>query len=532
MNTKTVAYYRVSSREQKEEGYSIEAQQKRVKEYADKKGLEVAKEFIEIETAKKAGRKVFGEMIDFISSNENINGIIAHKVDRLCRNFKDFTIVDELAIKAFFVEEEFAENATGKLTFGMKVLLAKHYIDNLSDEVKKGMREKVEQGGYPHKPPFGYSVDASVMPHKIIPDQVESVIIQKIFEYYANGTYSIKLLKERLVKEDLGKKKNGHELAKSDLAKILRNPFYYGSFNWNGDIWSNKGSYIPIVDKDIWNKVQVVLDEQNKPKIRKHNFTYSMLMKCGGCGSAITAERKTKYYKGTNREVSYTYYHCTRPYHSKVKCHQKPISESDLELELVKVIESIDLSSEVALVLKNILKESHTEEEEFHTNSITALRRQQDDQQTKLDRLLDGYLDGTLSKEVYEFKNKQLTDEKENTLNQLQKHENGNKVYFEQVENFINLCNIAPKIYSESSNTQYKRDLLKFIVLDLYLKDKKVRPVYQFPFHELLKHRQNETWSGREESNLRYRTPSAMCCHYTTPRFGGNYMTTYNRLQL
>lgn len=517
MNIKSVAYYRVSSREQKEEGYSIEAQQKKVKEYSDKKGLFVVREFTEIETAKKAGRRVFREMMEFIKTND-IQAIVCHKVDRLCRNFKDYVEIDDLGIKSYFVEEEFAENATGKLTFGMKVLLAKHYIDNLSDEVKKGMREKVEQGGYPHKPPFGYMVDSSTTPHKIVPDPTESLIIQKIFELYATGSYSILLLKEKISEEGFGNKKNGHPLAKSDIGWILRNPFYYGWFNWNGELWSNKGSYLPIVSKDIWDKVQNILEEQNKPKVRRHNFTYAMLLRCGKCGNSITAEKKTKHYVGTNRDASYTYYHCTRPYHSDIKCREKPIKESDLEVELEKVVSSVEISSEAAEVIKNILKESHTEEEEFHINSIKALTTQRDDLQFKLDRLLDSYLEGTINKEVYEAKNRQLTEDREIALRQLQKHEEGNKEYFEQVENFIDLCNIAPQVYAQSSNTQLKRDFLKFIVSDLYLEDKKVRPVYQFPFHELVKHRPNENWSGREESNLRYRTPSAVCCHYTTPR--------------
>ncbi len=522
MTTKAVAYYRVSSREQKEEGYSIEAQQKKVKEYAEKKGLEIVKggEFIEIETAKKAGRKVFGEMLEFMSQNSEIQSIISHKVDRLCRNFKDYVTIDDLGIKAYFVEEEFAENATGKLTFGMKVLLAKHYIDNLSDEVKKGMREKVEQGGYPHKPPFGYVVDTSVTPHKIVPEKFKSKTVKKIFEWYATSAYSILQLREKLIEESLDKKINGRSLAKSDLGKMLRNPFYYGYFNWCGELWSNKGSYQPILSKELWDKVQSVLDEQNKPKVRKHNFNYTLLMKCGNCGNSITATKKTKYFKGTDRTVSYIYYHCTRPYHNEVKCKQKPISEEDLNTELTKVINGIEITDEVVDTIKSILKESHTEESEFHFSSIKALNTEKDDVQNKLNKLLDSYLDSTIAKEVYEEKNRTLMEQKEETIRQLAKHEEGNKEYFGQVENFIDLCNKAPQLFRESSDMQLKRELLKVLVSNLYLTDKKVRPVYQFPFSELQKYRKNENWSGREESNLRYRTPSAMCCHYTTPRRG------------
>lgn len=96
-------------------------------------------------------------MVSFVKNTPSVDAIICHKVDRLCRNFKDYITIDDLKVKPLFVEEEFANNASGKLTFGMKVLMAKHYSDNLSDEVKKGQLGKLEQGGYPGGlSPFGY----------------------------------------------------------------------------------------------------------------------------------------------------------------------------------------------------------------------------------------------------------------------------------------------------------------------------------------------------------------------------------------
>ena len=87
---KVVIYARVSSKKQEEEGYSIPAQLKFLNEYAAKNEFTVVKEFVDSETAKKAGRTHFGEMITFLKKNKTVNTILVEKTDRLYRNFKDY----------------------------------------------------------------------------------------------------------------------------------------------------------------------------------------------------------------------------------------------------------------------------------------------------------------------------------------------------------------------------------------------------------------------------------------------------------
>jgi site-specific DNA recombinase len=84
-----VIYARVSSREQEQEGYSIPAQLKALKEYAFKNGFRIEREFVDIETAKTAGRTHFGEMADFLKRSKNCRAILVEKTDRLYRNFRD-----------------------------------------------------------------------------------------------------------------------------------------------------------------------------------------------------------------------------------------------------------------------------------------------------------------------------------------------------------------------------------------------------------------------------------------------------------
>lgn len=153
-----VGYGRISSKKQEDEGFSIPAQVKLLKSYADKNDIKLEKIFTESETAKKAGRKAFNEMLAYIKKHK-INTILVEKTDRLYRNFKDYVLLDDYDLEVHFIKEGsiLSKNSKShdKFIHGIKVLMAKNYIDNLSEEVKKGLREKVSQGYYPQKAPVG-----------------------------------------------------------------------------------------------------------------------------------------------------------------------------------------------------------------------------------------------------------------------------------------------------------------------------------------------------------------------------------------
>ncbi|MFN7145347.1 MAG: recombinase family protein, partial [Myxococcota bacterium] len=92
-----VLYARVSSRDQEKEGYSIPAQQKLLKEYAAEKGFVIVEEFIDVETARKAGRTNFQRMLAYVNKrHQNPPVVLVEKTDRLYRNLKDWVTVDEM----------------------------------------------------------------------------------------------------------------------------------------------------------------------------------------------------------------------------------------------------------------------------------------------------------------------------------------------------------------------------------------------------------------------------------------------------
>ena len=148
-------YARVSSKEQEKEGFSIPAQLKLLKEYAAAQGFVVAQEYVDVETAKQTGRTAFGEMVAYLKAHPSVRVMLVEKTDRLYRNLKDWVTMDELDVEIHFPKEGVVlsreSRSSEKFMHGIKVLMAKNYIDNLSEEARKGMQEKAEQGIWPTK---------------------------------------------------------------------------------------------------------------------------------------------------------------------------------------------------------------------------------------------------------------------------------------------------------------------------------------------------------------------------------------------
>src|SRR5215207_7263084 len=138
-----VIYARVSSKEQEKEGFSIPAQLKLLKEYAAANGFAVAQEHIDVETAKQTGRTAFGEMVACLKAHPSVRVMLAEKTDRLYRNLKDWVTVDELDVEMHFPKEGVVlsreSRSSEKFMHGIKVLMAKNYVDNLSEETRKGL---------------------------------------------------------------------------------------------------------------------------------------------------------------------------------------------------------------------------------------------------------------------------------------------------------------------------------------------------------------------------------------------------------
>lgn len=191
-----VIYTRVSSKDQEREGFSIPAQRRLLRRYAGDRDLDGVSEFSDVETAGRAGRKGFDSMIRHLRITPTCRIILVEKTDRLYRNLKEWVTLDELEVQVHMVKEGVVISdesvSSEKFVHGIKVLVAKNYLDNLSEEVKKGLNEKVQQGHWPARAPIGYRNIAGPDGKRIIgTDPILGPLITQMFEWYATGTLSL-----------------------------------------------------------------------------------------------------------------------------------------------------------------------------------------------------------------------------------------------------------------------------------------------------------------------------------------------------
>src|SRR3989338_3466427 len=238
---KTAICCRVSSKEQEETGYSLQAKEKFFREYADKQGLEVAKVFAVSESAAgKVQRKIFIEMIAYVRKHD-IPTIIVETTDRLTRNFADVPTIDlwiteDENHQVHLAKEGCILHNTSRshewFMWRVKVATAEYYVRLLSENVKKGQKEKIAQGWLPSKPPLGYKTIGEKGHKTHIIDDQKTPLLKRMFELYATGNYSLKKLVQIMYEEGL-RTYGGNRLVKSRVADLLSDPFYYGKIRWN-----------------------------------------------------------------------------------------------------------------------------------------------------------------------------------------------------------------------------------------------------------------------------------------------------------
>ena len=468
---KAVIYARVSSDEQQKEGFSIPAQLELLKNYAKKNNIEIVKIYEEAQTAKESGRVKFNEMLKFLHASKDINTILVEKTDRLYRNFKDYVSIDENKFEIHLVKENeiIGKNATShqKFIHGIKILMAKNFIDNLSEETKKGRLKKAQEGYFIGQVPYGYKKSD---PRTTLIDEEKASFVRRAFELYSQGDLSLEKVRNILFEEKYVYRPNSPKISKAHLEHILKNVNYTGVLEFQDEIY--EGRHEAIVSEKLFNEVQKAFKKDNKPLYRNdHNFAFAGMLQCGECGCNITAEIK----KG-----KYIYYHCTG---GKGKCSQKPvyIREEDIVKQFDKAVKAVSLTDKHIEYIKLGLKESLKDKQEYSENEFQRLTAQYKKLKDRIDKLFIAKLDGEIDNQFWREKNQQWNSELQEITNKLQAHNVADKKYYEEGVKILELLKNAYSIYSKQTNSE-KRKMLKFLLSNCTLKDKKVSWDYNLPF--------------------------------------------------
>jgi hypothetical protein len=292
--------------------------------------------------------------------------------------------------------------------FGM----ANQFILDLSNNTKRGLREKVRRGEYPSRADIGYLNDTRTK--TIVIDRRKSKIIKEMFELAALGNSTLEALS--LFLKDKGVvSKNGKILKRDRIKYILTNPFYYGFFRYAGEI--HQGKHQPIVSKQLWDKVQEVLIKRGHQRDNPKNQPKPLcgLLKCAECGCAITAETKTKCQKNGNVH-NYLYYRCTK---KKGHCSQLAVRDTELDSQLTDSLKTFVMPAEWAEQLNAMADKDDRESARSVGAVVQDLRSKAEDTDRKLQRLLNAYLDQDIEQENYRTEKNRLTSDKKSLEEQI-----------------------------------------------------------------------------------------------------------------
>jgi len=422
--SKFFLYARKSTDEPDRQILSIEAQITELREFAEREHLEIVQEFIESQTAKELGRPIFNQMLSLIEK-EFAQGILAWHPDRLARNSVDggriIYLIDTEKIRELkFPTFWFDATPQGKFMLNIAFGQSKYYVDNLSENVKRGLRQKIRRGEYVGVAPTGYLNDKATKLMK--PDPEKFRLVRKLFELYATGNYSIKELRKIITDSGLVSR-NGKVLSVSNIQMILLNPFYYGAMRFNGELY--EGKHEPTITKKLFDKCQAVMMEKSRPKKRgQKEYVFRGLLKCGECGCAITSETQ----KGHN------YYRCTK---KKTVCAQPYIREEALAAEISKILQKVSLSSDWAE--KMLAQLDKDEQSTAQSDALFAqnLKNEVRACEEKLDTLLNAHLEKTITSEEYIAKKNKILARKIDIEQKLKDFERQGNRWLERARELI-----------------------------------------------------------------------------------------------
>lgn len=342
---KYFAYCRKSSEDKHKQVLSILSQrQELVRRFGNTSEIEIVEFLEEEKSAMKPGRTIFGNMIKRIERGE-AQGIIAWAPDRLARNSVDgghvVYLLDQGIIRDLkFATYTFENNSQGKFMLQIMFGQSKYYSDALSENVKRGIRTKVESGWWPTIAPLGYRNDKETQTISV--DEKRYPLIRRMFDMLLTGAYGAEQIlaatREWGLRTPLRRKLGGRPLALSTVYKIFYNPFYAGIIQWNGK-W-HTGKHKAMISLAEHHRVQAILRRPGRPQPQKHAFAYTGLIRCGSCGFVVTAEKKINRF-GTH----YVYYHCS--WRARPKCPERSVEVKNLEAQMRAFLAELSLNDNV-----------------------------------------------------------------------------------------------------------------------------------------------------------------------------------------
>ncbi len=477
---KYFVYARKSTEDEDRQILSIEAQLSELNSIARQDGLVIVETFTESRSAKEPGRPIFNDMLARIERGE-ANAILSWKLDRLARNFDDGGKIIGLLQRGVIQEIRAFERtylpSDNVLMIAVELGMANQYVRDLSVNIRRGIREKVRRGVWSGRAPLGYVNEPRLRTIEPHPELFPKV--KRLLELFATGEYSLTAIQKESTKLGILGRQNGKPLPLSSVGNLLRCHFYYGVFLHKGEV--HHGVHQPMISKKTFDQIQEALVAVAKP--RKHRddkgFLFLNFATCGSCGHCITGERHIK-----KSGLRFDYYRCTHK-NKKVHCEDRSYIRKDTFADEVKRNTQL-----VALPIEwkeRFLAKVETWEEEETVRrqiQIDRLKAELAAIKTKIDRINNGFADGSLDIEEFKELKNPLLPRKVELEGQITTLESNHAHRLEPLKNWLFEANKAEEWLTDQNWLEMK-GFLKKVCSNRLLREQTLTVTFRKPWNFL-----------------------------------------------
>ena len=290
---------------------------------------------------------------------------------------------------------------------------------------------------------------------------------------------------------------------------MLKNPFYYGKFEYPKDSGNwHQGKHEPIITQEEYDRIQTLLGRDNKIHPKEHTFPFRGLIRCGECGAMITAEEKWKRQKNGNVH-HYIYYHCTKRVNPN--CTQGSIEQNKLEEQILEMVNSIEIPPEFHDWALDELKLETINESGDRNKILSNQQKAYNDCLAEIDGVISMRARKELDVENYQRKIAFLTKEKTRLKELLDDTDDRVNKQIAKLERGFALARDAKKEF-ETGISEKQKQVLSNLGSNLLLKDKILtisieNPLIQIkgmvPEVRAIHNKVRTSKNGRNERNLR-----------------------------
>ena len=494
-------YCRVSTEEQSENGYSIDEQERLLEEWCKKMGYVIYKCYSDRGISGKniKDRPALKELLSDAKAGK-FDMVISWKINRVSRKLEDVLKIVNLLEKNNITFKSYSEpfetdTPAGRMQFQMMALIGEFERGTIAQNVKMGMIAKAKSGNWCGGRVLGYDLVPNNSPeeekkgkNKLEINEKEAEIVRFIFNEYSKGK-GYKAITNKMNK--LGyKTKKGNNFSVGSIRDILTNPVYIGEIRYNvRQNWSEKrrrninpnpirvkGKHEAIIDRELWDKVQLILESKKGKPSRIYDGEYPLtgILRCPKCGAGMVISRTTNTLAdGTKKRIAY---YCCGNWKNKGTsvCNSNTIRvDKANEYVFKKIEELVSNEAMIKVVVKNINKERKDK-----VKPAKRLLGDIDKELEKLDKrkrkIFEAYEDDILTKEEFQTRKNELNEkirileeEKKPLLNTISE-EVSEEIPYEFIKDI--LMNFS-KILNSSVSREQQKKLLHMIISEITMNE-------------------------------------------------------------